>query len=164
MRHRSGFASESFMRSVIARAWSCHGAPPSSSAAALAFAPLPEINDAACSPEIGVTPKPSSDTRPAKKPLSHTRCSGANAKRSEEHTSELQSHSDLVCRLLLEKKKNYRSRSLCRATQTSSPLTTSQCQRSERLLHMQTSTLVEEKRARCTTTKRHNLGDMNRDV
>src|SRR5438034_5363544 len=28
--------------------------------------------------------------------------------RSEEHTSELQSHSDLVCRLLLEKKKNYR--------------------------------------------------------
>src|SRR5260221_3569148 len=28
-----------------------------------------------------------------------TRC------RSEEHTSELQSHSDLVCRLLLEKKK-----------------------------------------------------------
>src|SRR5260221_12854507 len=28
--------------------------------------------------------------------------------RSEEHTSELQSHSDLVCRLLLEKKKNSR--------------------------------------------------------
>src|SRR5438132_9945385 len=33
--------------------------------------------------------------------------------RSEEHTSELQSHSDLVCRLLLEKKKSisYRQRS-----------------------------------------------------
>src|SRR5438034_3486339 len=34
-------------------------------------------------------------------------CSGRQAsvaKRSEEHTSELQSHSDLVCRLLLEKK------------------------------------------------------------
>src|SRR5947207_14880989 len=29
-------------------------------------------------------------------------------KRSEEHTSELQSHSDLVCRLLLEKKKRSR--------------------------------------------------------
>src|SRR5947207_8889251 len=29
----------------------------------------------------------------------------AQATRSEEHTSELQSHSDLVCRLLLEKKK-----------------------------------------------------------
>ena len=29
--------------------------------------------------------------------------------RSEEHTSELQSHSDLVCRLLLEKKKSVHS-------------------------------------------------------
>src|SRR2546430_10016581 len=29
------------------------------------------------------------------------------AMRSEEHTSELQSQSNLVCRLLLEKKKNY---------------------------------------------------------
>src|SRR5438132_3280711 len=32
------------------------------------------------------------------------------AVRSEEHTSELQSHSDLVCRLLLEKKKPHRAR------------------------------------------------------
>src|SRR5438034_6283911 len=31
--------------------------------------------------------------------------------RSEEHTSELQSHSDLVCRLLLEKKKKKKKRS-----------------------------------------------------
>src|SRR5438034_5624769 len=30
---------------------------------------------------------------------------GSISRRSEEHTSELQSHSDLVCRLLLEKKK-----------------------------------------------------------
>src|SRR5947207_5867351 len=30
--------------------------------------------------------------------------------RSEEHTSELQSHSDLVCRLLLEKKKTNQGR------------------------------------------------------
>src|SRR2546430_10200568 len=29
------------------------------------------------------------------------------SQRSEEHTSELQSQSNLVCRLLLEKKKNY---------------------------------------------------------
>src|SRR5438034_7324286 len=36
---------------------------------------------------------------PEATPLAH------NLKRSEEHTSELQSHSDLVCRLLLEKKK-----------------------------------------------------------
>src|SRR5438034_8073192 len=33
------------------------------------------------------------------------------ARRSEEHTSELQSHSDLVCRLLLEKKKTIESTS-----------------------------------------------------
>src|SRR5437588_8794259 len=32
--------------------------------------------------------------------------------RSEEHTSELQSHSDLVCRLLLEKKKTRLHRKL----------------------------------------------------
>src|SRR5947207_12016989 len=34
-----------------------------------------------------------------------TRGKLVRALRSEEHTSELQSHSDLVCRLLLEKKK-----------------------------------------------------------
>src|SRR5438034_2722926 len=33
-------------------------------------------------------------------------CPAGGVLRSEEHTSELQSHSDLVCRLLLEKKKN----------------------------------------------------------
>src|SRR5438132_13431512 len=32
-------------------------------------------------------------------------CCDDPRQRSEEHTSELQSHSDLVCRLLLEKKK-----------------------------------------------------------
>src|SRR5438034_1634873 len=32
-------------------------------------------------------------------------CRALRTERSEEHTSELQSHSDLVCRLLLEKKK-----------------------------------------------------------
>src|SRR5260221_10021669 len=34
--------------------------------------------------------------------------------RSEEHTSELQSHSDLVCRLLLEKKKKKETEDLVR--------------------------------------------------
>src|SRR2546427_7523707 len=34
--------------------------------------------------------------------------------RSEEHTSELQSQSNLVCRLLLEKKKNKMRRNVCR--------------------------------------------------
>src|SRR5260221_8630770 len=53
---------------------------------------------------------------PAKYPPDHrTRAVGSGQpvlewfqshnERSEEHTSELQSHSDLVCRLLLEKKK-----------------------------------------------------------
>src|SRR5260221_8704684 len=36
------------------------------------------------------------------------RDSGSAKVRSEEHTSELQSHSDLLCHLLLEKKKNER--------------------------------------------------------
>src|SRR5260221_1049317 len=54
---------------------------------------------------------------PALRPLSENKnqidevakhCEGWNGRqvRSEEHTSELQSHSDLVCRLLLEKKTN----------------------------------------------------------
>src|SRR5436190_5067732 len=40
--------------------------------------------------------------------------------RSEEHTSELQSHSDLVCRLLLEKKKNkiYKSVKITKSTKS----------------------------------------------
>src|SRR5437588_5051820 len=33
-------------------------------------------------------------------------CNPLRGNRSEEHTSELQSHSDLVCRLLLEKKES----------------------------------------------------------
>src|SRR5438034_3036255 len=40
--------------------------------------------------------------------LSHSFFSETN--RSEEHTSELQSHSDLVCRLLLEKKKKKKTK------------------------------------------------------
>src|SRR2546428_7165567 len=47
-------------------------------------------------------------------------CEKSSVARSEEHTSELQSRSDLVCRLLLEKKKQSRhisttSRSLLRS-------------------------------------------------
>src|SRR5438034_11811490 len=41
---------------------------------------------------------PRPNTRPERPPTPHHR--------SEEHTSELQLHSDLVCRLLLEKKKH----------------------------------------------------------
>src|SRR5438034_6137738 len=43
---------------------------------------------------------------------------GRPSVRSEEHTSELQSHSDLVCRLLLEKKK--KSTPLSRLMRTTS--------------------------------------------
>src|SRR2546428_3857696 len=38
--------------------------------------------------------------------------------RSEEHTSELQSRSDLVCRLLLEKKKKQKNRTICKRIAT----------------------------------------------
>src|SRR5438132_9154778 len=44
---------------------------------------------------------PDGGAKPAGEPDVHR----AGSARSEEHTSELQSHSDLVCRLLLEKKK-----------------------------------------------------------
>src|SRR5436190_13389019 len=48
------------------------------------------------------TPEPPHDTPPMPPEPEHD----VKVKyRSEEHTSELQSHSDLVCRLLLEKKK-----------------------------------------------------------
>src|SRR5438034_7942697 len=40
----------------------------------------------------------------------HTPSASNGQLRSEEHTSELQSHSDLVCRLLLEKKKKIKTR------------------------------------------------------
>src|SRR5256886_11578721 len=42
--------------------------------------------------------------------------SGRETERSEEHTSELQSQSNLVCRLLLEKKKEKRHRSKNKST------------------------------------------------
>src|SRR2546427_8317180 len=47
--------------------------------------------------------RPPPETAPAGAP-------GPGAPRSEEHTSELQSQSNLVCRLLLEKKKNPKRR------------------------------------------------------
>src|SRR2546430_4162680 len=43
--------------------------------------------------------------------------------RSEEHTSELQSQSNLVCRLLLEKKKHVRPASASSCTPLSTPST-----------------------------------------
>src|SRR5260221_10832008 len=45
------------------------------------------------------------DCRTARACAASPRLRSRRRPRSEEHTSELQSHSDLVCRLLLEKKK-----------------------------------------------------------
>src|SRR2546430_13359328 len=42
---------------------------------------------------------------PGRRSMRSTRRGGPSPRRSEEHTSELQSQSNLVCRLLLEKKK-----------------------------------------------------------
>src|SRR5438034_3315888 len=55
-----------------------------------------------CSPRLSARKESHSD--PEKCLLPHPPRRSPN--RSEEHTSELQSHSDLVCRLLLEKKKS----------------------------------------------------------
>src|SRR2546427_8691720 len=50
-------------------------------------------------------------------------CARAFDWRSEEHTSELQSQSNLVCRLLLEKKKNQRYRGISSSISVSEPWT-----------------------------------------
>src|SRR5438874_10671950 len=55
------------------------------------------------SPTISTTCLPEFWVMPV---CSETTSGPVPAKRSEEHTSELQSRRDLVCRLLLEKKKN----------------------------------------------------------
>src|SRR5260221_9911803 len=52
---------------------------------------------------VGIGRPPSSSGCSAES-SSNTLAKTGMTKRSEEHTSELQSHSDLVCRLLLEKK------------------------------------------------------------
>src|SRR5438132_13723744 len=50
-------------------------------------------------------PRPASRIVQRVRPEAQRRSRLREVSRSEEHTSELQSHSDLVCRLLLEKKK-----------------------------------------------------------
>src|SRR5437016_9837004 len=57
--------------------------------------------------EVGVTPPfaVEVDAVPDEEGTAHARGDGAVPARSEEHTSELQSLTNLVCRLLLEKKK-----------------------------------------------------------
>src|SRR2546430_8961714 len=56
--------------------------------------------------ESGIAPEPiDTDSRRSPRRMGHV-ADGREQRRSEEHTSELQSQSNLVCRLLLEKKKN----------------------------------------------------------
>src|SRR5260370_22863472 len=55
-----------------------------------------------CEPTLVATAPSPFATRPTS---NRCRCSSWLLSRSEEHTSELQSHLNLVCRLLLEKKK-----------------------------------------------------------
>src|SRR3712207_7592815 len=52
------------------------------------------------------TPLSTSNAPSSSKALAHCFSSSGSSCRSEEHTSELQSRQYLVCRLLLEKKKN----------------------------------------------------------
>src|SRR5438132_3947201 len=69
-------------------------------------------------PPVGPVPPPDGVVPPAVPPVGAPPPEGGatpavvlrRVERSEEHTSELQSHSDLVCRLLLEKKKKKRRR------------------------------------------------------
>src|SRR3989440_7970905 len=49
---------------------------------------------------------------------------GPDTSRSEEHTSELQSRSDLVCRLLLEKKKKTNPKIMVQSTSSHPPCIT----------------------------------------
>src|SRR5437867_6845300 len=56
-----------------------------------------------CQPQLHGVDGPGAVGHPA---VRHSRGAQLEAVRSEEHTSELQSPYDLVCRLLLEKKKN----------------------------------------------------------
>src|SRR5438034_8864233 len=57
------------------------------------------------SPPPRPRPEPGPTSCRRYRPPRPPRSTAQPALRSEEHTSELQSHSDLVCRLLLEKKK-----------------------------------------------------------
>src|SRR2546421_3153551 len=69
--------------------------------------PYTTLFRSSCSrPTSDAAPRSASSRRPGS-----ASTSPSTAARSEEHTSELQSRSDLVCRLLLEKKKKNTNRS-----------------------------------------------------
>src|SRR5437773_8144456 len=77
------------------------------------FSPLPRPPSSTLFPyttlfrssPAGSTCRRSGSSPPTESSRSSPSWAGTIRSRSEEHTSELQSHHDLVCRLLLEKKK-----------------------------------------------------------
>src|SRR5437667_5325957 len=73
--------------------------------------------------EEALAPGEEPDLRPALAVYAKAALLGARG-RSEEHTSELQSHHDLVCRLLLEKKKKKNT-----STERSSKTVSSRCRK-----------------------------------
>src|SRR5260370_30809023 len=62
---------------------------------------------------MSAPPRASAVACSAKASRAASRLRGPSGSRSEEHTSELQSHLNLVCRLLLEKKKTFDDNKLC---------------------------------------------------
>src|SRR2546427_4695862 len=74
------------------------------------------------SPEVtGIQRRPSRRGRLASGAAVRFCAAALSAARSEEHTSELQSQSNLVCRLLLEKKKKKRSAESTHWSSTETP-------------------------------------------
>src|SRR5438270_5279651 len=73
----------------------------------LASKPLPAFDEeiAMAAGDITFVKCPRGDSFPVRKTASASTGNESPRGRSEEHTSELQSQSNLVCRLLLEKKK-----------------------------------------------------------
>src|SRR5688572_33314971 len=71
---------------------------------------LPISRNAAPFSSTGATPRTSSASRIRSACESRRRLAVVACRRSEEHTSELQSQSNLVCRLLLEKKKKIKQK------------------------------------------------------
>src|SRR3712207_8582431 len=88
---------------------SLHDALPISSRKYRAVSPMPVLRSGRawpaprCRPRRPVADRSGSARRPGPR---RENAGGGRARRSEEHTSELQSRQYLVCRLLLEKKKN----------------------------------------------------------
>src|SRR5260370_30606403 len=66
--------------------------------------PTPERRDFSFAVKVARTARTATESCPPRGPPKRRRTVSTTTPRSEEHTSELQSHLNLVCRLLLEKK------------------------------------------------------------